>query len=340
MRLVSSMMTLSKKIKNLAIIGLGSIGRRHLRLLKEVRPDISVTLIRSGKGQSWPEESLAKRTVYSIDQALSEGIQAAIISTPASLHIPQALEFVTADIPLLIEKPLSNNLLDVEKLKTFYTNNKNLILIGYVLRYSLASQYFHKLLTEECIGIPLFVRVECSSYLPAWRPEQNYKATVSAQPELGGGVLLELSHELDYVNWLFGPFKKVKAALHNSGILDISVEDTADLLLSNIRGLPVSIHLDFCCRQTTRHCTVQGDKGSLCWDILNNQVRWIPNNGAPQAWDFPMERDTLFVKQLTHFFACIEQGKHPRVTLDDGIAALQLVDAARNAHYNERTVEL
>ena len=80
------------RVNRLAIIGLGSIGRRHLRLVSEIRPDIEIIVVRSGHGFSCREEKEATKIVYSINEAIQEGIQAAIISSPTTLHLKQSLE--------------------------------------------------------------------------------------------------------------------------------------------------------------------------------------------------------------------------------------------------------
>ncbi len=327
------------KLKHLAILGLGSIGRRHLRMLKAMRPDISVTLVRSGKGQPWPEEMLASQVVSSITSALDARIDAAIISSPAPFHVPQAMQLLVANIPVLIEKPISNTFTGIDELQRIVSQRQSIVLVGYVLRYAPAARRFQELLSDGRLGSLLFGQIECGSYLPDWRPEQDYRTTTSASAALGGGVLLELSHDLDYANWFFGPFSSVAAILRNSGTLGLPVEDTADLLLTGVGGLPVSIHLDFCRRHQTRQCKVYGEHGSLCWDAIRNQVFWESIGAEQEVWEFPVDQDEMFRLQLAHFIACIEQGDQPCVTLGDGIAALRIVEAAHTAG-RERRVAL
>ena len=332
----------SKTIKSVALVGLGSIGRRHLRLLKAMRPEIEVILVRSGHGSSWPEETLSKESVSSIDEAIAKSIDAAIISSPAPYHVQQAIQFLKADIPLLIEKPLSHNMDDIQELKDLSDRMRVPIpiLVGYVLRHSVDLRCFHEMATKQAVGRAIGVLIECGSYLPDWRPEQDYRMTASAREDLGGGVLLELSHELNYANWLFGPFQSVEATLLNSGALDIDVEDTADLILTSKSGLKISIHLDFCGPDAIRQCTLEGSEGRLAWDGIAHSVRLQNDSGETRFWPFTIERDAMYKEQMRHFLSCIEKGDPPKVTLDDGIAVMTLIEAARRSNREGAVVQL
>ncbi len=330
----------SREARRFAIVGLGSIGRRHLRLLKQLRPEIDVILVRSGQGMRWPEDALATDSVTSVDEVLTMDVDAAIISSPAPFHVSQATKLLRAGIPTLIEKPLSHNMDAVQALKGLAEQSQAPVLVGYVLRYSMGARCFHEMVNGGRVGEHIAANIECGSYLPDWRPEQDYRTSASARAELGGGVLLELSHELDYANWFFGPFQNIESILSNSGTLDIDVEDTADLTLCPQSKFPVSIHLDFCRRDATRRCTLHGSEGALTWDGIENTVSWKPMFGQTEHWFFNVERDAMFRTQITHFLACVEQGEAPKVTLDDGIAALILVEAAKKSHREGKIINL
>lgn len=333
-------MSQGNQIRRIALVGLGSIGRKHLRLINLLRPDIDVFLVRSGYGHRWPEEAYAARSLSSIDEVIRQNIDAAIISSPASFHVEQAIELLCARIPLLIEKPLSNKLDGTTKLKILSEEVGVPVLVGYVLRHSMSLVLFNELLADNVVGQILGVNINCASYLPNWRPGQDYKTTVSARPELGGGVLLEMSHEIDYANWFFGPFKSVGATVKNSGILGIQVEDEADLTLISDINLAVSVHLDFLQPYPTRKCTVQGSKGVLSWDGIMNTVTLRGEAGQEKNWNFDCQSDDMFKSQLQHFLACIEKGNQPMVTLKDGISTLEIIEAAKRSHRERKVVTL
>ena len=315
----------------LAIVGLGSIGRRHLRLISEIRPDIEIIVVRSGHGGECDEESMATKTVYSIGDAIKEGIQAAIVSSPATLHLKQSLELAKNGIHLLIEKPISHTSDRVKELLKIVNENRITTMVGYVLRYDLGAIKFKNWLDNKIKGKILHARIECGSYLPDWRLDQNYRKTVSALPELGGGVLLELSHELDYLHWFFGNPVDVQAQIRNSGTLDINVEDQVDLLVTSKQGYPITVQIDFNRRHIERKCKVLTTEGELIWDAVNKNVTWKGVNKEQSKYEYNNERNSIYRKQLEVFFDCIENDNDPIVTVKDGINVISLIDAVRNA---------
>lgn len=324
-------------VGHVAIVGLGSIGLRHLRLLEDLRPEMELTIVRSGKGEGGAND-LAYRQVSSIKEAIQSGIQAAIIASPASLHIMQAIELAESGIHLLIEKPLASSLKDVGKLKGIVQKNGLVVTVGYILRYDPAAQYFRECLMARCVGEPLHAHVECGSYLPDWRPGRDYRRSVSARRELGGGALLELSHELDYLLWFFGPMSEVVARFYKCGTLSLDVEDTVQMLLRSKDLLPIAVHLDFNRRHAVRRCVLHGSKGELSWDAVASKVEIRPVNGPIKSRIFTQRRDDLFKAQLTHFLGCIELGNQPVVSLDDGQQTLELIEEARNSSRMGRSV--
>lgn len=317
-------------IKHIGIVGFGSIGKKHLRILKLIRPDIKVTLVRSGIGNNSGDSGLADSVVFSLEDAIANGIEAAIICSPAPFHVETAIMLIQFGIHLLIEKPLSNNLENLQQLVELANKKNTVVLIGYVLRYSSSARKFLSLIKNNSVGECLHARIVASSYLPDWRKNQNYKDSVSASSELGGGVLLELSHELDYIRWFFGEIKSIYANLHNSSHLGIDVEECADLILVNEQGMPISLHLDFHQKIPERTCIVAGSKGSIKWDAIANSVSW--GETAAKIESITQEsdnKDIFYSDQLEHFFECIEKHSKPIVSLHDGIKAIQLVEFAR-----------
>lgn len=323
---------------HIGIVGFGSIGKRHLRIVKKYFPEIEVTLIRR-KSHSYNSDQLcADNVVYSLDKAVDLGIQAAIIASPATLHIDQSVQLAKSGIHLLVEKPLSVDLSQTDSLLEVVSMNQLTVLIGYVLRFEPSAGIFKKMLKDDSIGKILHVRVECSSYLPDWRPGQDYRDTVSAREELGGGVLNELSHEFDYISWLFGKPLTVYAKLHNSGILNVKVEESATLIITTDQHFPISVHLSFNSFHSARKCVVETTKGKITWDLLEQTIisRLDSESAPPQKCK--TDRDNLFRLQFLHFLECIENGINPSVSINDAVETVKLILASKESHRTGKQV--
>ena len=327
-------------INKLAIIGLGSIGRRHLRLISEIRPDIKIVVVRSGYGAPCQEEKMVAETVYSISDAIKAGIQAAIVSSPATMHLEQSTELSKNGVHVLIEKPISHKSNGVGELLDVILSSKTKVAVGYVLRYERGAIKFKDWMSSKLTGKILHARIECGSYLPDWRPDQDYRKTVSASAELGGGVLLELSHELDYLHWFFGKPTNVQAQIRNSGTLDINVEDQADLMLTSCDGYTITVQLDFNRRHAKRICSVLTTDGELTWNAIEKEVTWKDVNSEPVEYKYSADRDYIYRKQIESFLCCIEDDIDPVVSSHDGVEVIKLIDAIRYSADNKCKMSL
>jgi predicted dehydrogenase len=288
--------------------------------------------VRLGKGKKVAEEKLANAVVHSLEEAIVYGIEAAVIATPAVFHIKQAIALMRQGVHVLIEKPISHSLENINELLRVEKESKRVGLVGYCLRYNTGALKFNDMLKNKKIGQILHVRVDCGSYLPDWRKGQDYRESVSAKAELGGGVLLGLSHELDYIRWFFGDMKSVYANIQNSGTLDIDVEDSVDMIFESEQGYFVSVHLDFNSRNTRRKCIARCANGDLIWNAVTNKVIWLPANGSEELKTYKNDPDYIYKEQLKHFFDCIENKKLPSVSIHDGLAVLHMIDSIKKSH--------
>ncbi len=179
------------------VIGAGNIARRHIRNLKQLLPTAAITLWRRQPGIDDPDLArLIQRVVTSEAEAFLEQYDAAIVASPAPLHVPTAQQLAEKGVHLFIEKPFSNTLDGIDTLITTCEKNNCVLMVGYNLRFHAALQAMHAAIGR--IGRVLSLRAEVGQYLPDWRPGKDYRTSVSAQWRLGGGVIFELSHELDY----------------------------------------------------------------------------------------------------------------------------------------------
>jgi predicted dehydrogenase len=313
------------------IQGLGSIGRRHLRNLRTLVPECEIAVLRRASSVD-PCPDVARR-VSTVDEALDFEPEVAILAGPAPTHVPLAVQLVEHGAHVFIEKPLSDRLEGVDALIDLCAKRERVLMVGYVLRFVPAVERLRAELASGRAGRVLHLRLEVGQYLPDWRPGRDYRASVSARSSLGGGVLLELSHELDLARWLGGDARSVMARTARLGQLEIDVEDTAEVLLELVSGALASIHMDMLRRPARRTVEIVGERGVLSLDLLRDRLVWHDVDGRRQLLfvNRGRDRNSAYVRELDHFLDCARSGAMPQVSGDDGRAALALAVAARES---------
>lgn len=328
------------------IVGLGSIGRRHLECLRSIRPDAEIVIWRQYSRDSEIPYG-ADTVVFDLASAIEKKPEAAIISNPATMHVEVAMLLAEQGIHLLIEKPLSHSLEGIDQLLAVCKTNGVLLMVAYILRHHEGLKCFKDAVQDQLIGRVLSIRSEVGQYLPDWRPGADYRNTVSARKELGGGALLELSHELDYLRWIFGDVISVRALIENSGVLDIDTNDLVELLLeiSDAQGSKciASVHLDMLQRPTIRYCKAVGERGTLVWDAIANSVRHF--DADQKVWHTLLEsqdssKNSIYITQLEAFLSAVESDEPPVVTGEDGRAVIEIIEAARASARENRVVKI
>lgn len=321
-------------IQRLLVVGAGSSGRRHLRIARELLPDARIALV-SRTAADDLSSTFGSRRFSTIEEAMEIRPDAAIVANPATLHLEAAMPLAAHGVHLLIEKPLAASEAGVGDLARASAERRSIVMVGYNLRFLPSLVRFREMLGEGRIGRVLSVRAEVGQWLPSWRPEQDYRTGVSARSQLGGGALLELSHEIDYLRWLFGDVEWVAAVELRLSDLEIDVEDTAHLLLGLAgRGkapIVATLSMDFVRRDATRICTAIGSEGSLRWDGIADSVGiFEPAKGAWQTlFQGSRNADESYVAELRHFIESVSGDRQPALNLADGLAAIRVVDAAR-----------
>ncbi len=332
-------------IVRVLIVGLGSIGRRHLANLRLIEPAAHITIWhqRSKRQAAAAAPSPADCVVYNLEDALNTKPDAALVTNPASLHIETGRALAQQGIHLFIEKPLSNTLDGVDELLDLCRQRSLVLMVGYNLRFYRPLQVMRQALLEGRIGCIITLRAEVGQYLPEWRLGSDYRQSVSARRDLGGGAVLELSHELDYVRWLVGEVKTVSAQVGHLSHLEIDVEDMAEIILQFRNGAIASVHLDMVDRATMRTCRITGTEGTLTWDGMSHCVQLF--SAATDTWSDlhpakAIDRNEMYVSELCHFLDCVRGNEVPIVSGDDGRRVLEIALAAKQSSRAQQVVEL
>ena len=324
------------------IAGLGSIGRRHLRNL-QLLGERDIILYRTHRSTLPDEEFSEFKVETDLESALDHDVDAVIVSNPTSLHLEVAMPAAKRGCHLLLEKPISHSLAGISELTNAVKDEQVNVLIGYQFRFHLSLQKIKELLESGAIGRPIYARSHWGEYLPNWHPWEDYRKGYSARTDLGGGVILTLSHPLDYLRWLFGEVEEVWASSGSLGDLELDVEDTAEIILQFSKGMVASVHLDYIQQPPNHHLEVIGTDGTIQWNNSDGAVRWYQSdNNAWQTWLAPkeFERNDMFLAQMRHFLAVARGETTPVCSLDDGIQALRIALAALESGQSKKLVRL
>ncbi len=306
------------------LVGCGSAGKRHLKNLISCK-EINYIFVHTRNSVA-VEEFRGEKKISFVDSLDEVDADFAIIANETHMHIPVALKLANRKMHLFIEKPLSNMLSEEIKLleetaKKFHIK----VTVGYNLRFLGSVGYIKLILSEGRLGDIYFARIEVGQYLPDWRPGRDYRNSYSAFKSRGGGVSLDLSHEIDIMRNLFGDpdsFKMVKAKISN---LQIDADDIFEGIYL-YENFICTVHMDYLRKSIQRFILIEGNKGSLFCDQVNKKLTLDTESKTEVLEDSVMfDIDATYIKEIKCFINAIRDDAEPEVTIIDGIRALELV---------------
>ncbi len=252
---------------NILFIGLGSIAKKHISAIQTILPESKLFAFRSSKNSKKVTNIIS---IYNKKELYGYKFDFVIISNPTSKHkdtIKLALEL---HCPIFIEKPLYHKL-DIQKLLEEIKNKKILSYVACNLRFLDVIRKIKKEIEKNDKKINE-INVYCGSYLPLWRKDKNYKESYSASKKLGGGVQLDLIHEIDYIFWIFGVPIKTNKILKNNSHLNIQSFDYANYCLE-YDNFCVSIILNYYRFDAKRTIEILFDEETWSIDLLKNEIK-------------------------------------------------------------------
>ncbi len=315
------------------IVGAGSIGRRHGRNLRSLGiKNLAFCDTNSVALERCREEVQAENFSQYSDALREFCPDVVLVCTPPIHHVEHALAALDAHAHVFIEKPLSHESSAIQPLIAEARRTDRKVQVGYNLRFHPGLQILKDLIDSKKIGRVLWINAEAGQYLPDWRPWQDYRESYSGRQDLGGGIILDGSHELDYICWLLGLPTEVICRAEQLSSLKVDVEDSAWIYLTFPDKRRVELHLDFVQRSYTRTCKVVGDQGTAIWDFTAKEVRLF--NAAQSSWEsipYTFEVNDMYVKELVHFFESIDGDTGPMVDLEQGRDVIKVVEAAKKS---------
>lgn len=311
------------------IAGFGSIGRRHLRNLRSLG-ETDFVLLRSHKS-TLPDDEIAGLPVETdIMAALEHHPDAVVISNPTALHLDVAIPAAKAGCTILMEKPVSHSLERLNEFRQALSSGDARVLLGYQFRFHPGLKQIKNWLSDGMVGRPLSYRAHWGEYLPNWHPWEDYRASYTSRTDLGGGVVVTLSHPIDYLRWFFGDVKSLWAFSGRLSDLEIQVEDFAETGLQHENGVTGSLHMDYFQQPPSHTLEITGTTGRLTWDNADGLARLF--QAETGEWtDFLLppdfDRNDLFMAESRHFLDIARGKAEPACTFEDGEAVLKICQA-------------
>lgn len=305
------------------IVGLGSIGRRHLKYLQQIG-NFELAALRSAKERNKERTDILE--FYSLQDAINFGPDGVLVSNPTALHVKTALPFLKRGIRTLVEKPVAHNSIDAMLLHPY----SQLVRTAYCMRFHPLNQLLKPILNEEKVFKLGFRR---SFYLPNWHPYADYRNEYTARKDLGGGVVRTLSHEVDLMVHWFGKPESVVGVTDMVSDLEINTDDYAFFSCKFKNGFRVNFDLDMLSPTNINTGELYNTKGKYHWDT--NAIWFTPYSGSDNVLFKSFNADTvdeMYASQMKDFVNFIETGKSVNCTLRESIDVLNIIE---NLNCNE-----
>jgi predicted dehydrogenase len=314
-----------------AVVGLGSIGRRHLENLDRLGVARRVVVRRPRGANAAFEPPGGVAVGHSLQDALGDRLDAAIICNPTSLHVETALEYLEAGVAVLIEKPIAHRLEDAERLIAAARRSGACAGMAYAMRYHPAYRLAHDAIADERLGRMLYAKVWFEAYLPDWHPWEDYRESYAARRDLGGGALPTLDHEIDFLNWCLGQAEWFEGRSGRSGALDIDAGDWATLSMRYPGGVMAGGMFSLCRRDRSRGFEFVGERGTLRFNLESSRLVLSRGGeyGAELLWNGAgYDLNDIYLEMLRDFLGVLVDRRPPPVPLEAGLHALRVAGAA------------
>jgi predicted dehydrogenase/RimJ/RimL family protein N-acetyltransferase len=318
-----------------AVVGQGSIGRRHAALALELGHELVVY----DPGPAQPPPSPAR--IASSARECIEAADAAIVASPSSEHVAHARAAIELGVPVLVEKPLALDAARAAELDWLARERGTMLSVAMNMREHPGVRALAALVAEGEVGAILRASAWCGSWLPGWHATGDYRESYSARGELGGGVLLDVAvHELDYLLALAGPARSVSALACHVSELQTDVEDLASITMELCSGGVAQIAVDCFDRAYTRGCRIVGSMGTARWSWEEQRLEWLDAGGSSSWRELPSDVAPTYRDQLVRFLQAVREGLPAPVPAASAQRVLAVIDAARVSSREGRRVSL
>ena len=323
------------------IIGFGSIAKRHINnLIHNINCEI---IVYSRRKNIRFLDHKKIMVLNSLEKCLLEKPDVAFITNETVFHIPMAIKMAKSGLDLFIEKPLSNSTNGIKTLQKIVKQKKLVTQMGCNLRFHKCIIKIRQLINQKKIGKVISIQSENGSYLPDWHPNEDYRKGYASDRQLGGGIILTMIHDIDYLYWIFGNPKSIFSVSGKFSDLDISAEDYCSSIIEFKNNITAELHLDFFQRPEFRGCKIKGTKGVIYWNSDKNEIRLFKNR--KKVWEVVLalkkfQRNEMYIDEIIHFLKCVKNRKQTINNLDEGIKTMKIALAMKKSSKNRRMIKI
>jgi predicted dehydrogenase len=311
------------------VIGVGSIGLRHLRCFQATgRASLSFCEVNPALREQVAREYKIDRYYPDLESAMADRHDAAVVATPAHLHIPMAIRLAEAGVHLLLEKPLSTSLDGIDKLQETVRQRNLKCAVAYVMRANPVLREMKDTIASGRFGRPVQVVSVAGQHFPTYRPA--YREIYYKDRATGGGAIQDaITHVLNASEWLVGPIDRITVDAAHLRLEGVEVEDTVNAMTRH--GAVLGSHsLNQHQAPLEMTITVICERGTVRFEGHLSRWRWIlaPDTPWQDQQHEPITRDAPFINQANAFLDFLEDRAPPLCTLDEGIQTLRVNLAA------------
>tara|TARA_B100001123_G_scaffold450565_1_gene622015 strand:- start:1370 stop:2359 length:990 start_codon:yes stop_codon:yes gene_type:complete len=325
-----------------AVVGCGSIGTRHIGNLLSLGVSDIIALDPDSGRRDCIHQQFGVKTCEDEEMVWNYRPDVVLITTPPKLHLELAISAARHGCHFFVEKPLSDRVEGLDELVEICQSRSLITMVGCNMRFHFGPSNVKRLVSEGVIGRPISASLDAGQYMPDWHPDQDYRKRYSAQSRLGGGVILDGIHELDYARWLFGEVAEIFCHGGKLSRLEIDVEDSANILMIFKTGISAMVHIDYIQRFYSRSCKVIGEEGTISWDIHGALKFFTAKTGKWEVVEPPAKYtiNDMYVEEMRHFLSCVEQDEATISGVEDASKVTRMALAARKSMLNREKVLL
>ncbi len=304
---------------NVLVVGLGSIAKKHIYVLKEINENVKIYALRSSKKS---KIQVGINNLYSIEEVKKYKFDFIIVSSPSIYHLRDLENLISLQTPIMVEKPVFINNKQIGVFEKIEYEDLPLIYVASNFRFHKLILFVKEYLKDHPSKINE-VTAYCGSYLPDWRPDQDYRKVYSANKKLGGGVHLDLIHEPDYIVHLFGLPNSVESSYGKVSNLEIDTYDSS-LYQFQYDTFQANIILNYFRRDTKRTLEIVRETDTIEIDFVNNRVVDLVTRVVLCQDNQPSVYDT-YREQMEYFIKCIDENKVPMNSINEAIQILKTI---------------